>query len=215
MNKLFIVANWKSNMTTSEVEDWLEEFRVQQKGIVVCPSFTLLQDIKLYIINHKFRLMLGAQDISPFEPGAYTGEVNGEQIKEFAEYVIIGHSERRKNFHETDQLLEKKVQQSLKHELTPIFCVQDANTKIPQGVFLVAYEPIFAIGTGNPDTPENANKVALEIKNKNKTVQYVLYGGSVNSQNVHSFTSEEAINGVLVGGASLKAKEFTKIIAHA
>ena len=99
--------------------------------------------------------------------------------------------------------------------LIPIFCVQNENTVIPDGVKITAYEPVFAIGTGNPDSFENANIVAGKIKNKNKTVQYVLYGGSVASKNVNSFTQMPNIDGVLVGSASLDANEFLEVIKNA
>ncbi len=233
MKKLFIVANWKSNKTEIEAKEWLQKISspsvlssgskdikydvlsIQDKEVIVCPSFTALSFLKSSITSHKSSIKLGAQNISPFEPGAYTGEVNGQQIKEFADYVTIGHSERRENFGETDEVLEKKVNMAHKFNLIPIFCVQNSDTVIPVNVNIVAYEPIFAIGSNNPDTPENADKIASIFKNKNKSVQYVLYGGSVNSQNVKSFTQMENIDGVLVGGASLDANEFLKLINNA
>jgi triosephosphate isomerase (TIM) len=153
-------------------------------------------------------------DISPFDEGAYTGEINGNQIREFADYVIIGHSERRKNFAETDEMLSQKVQRAIECSLTPIFCVQGSDTPIPDGVTLVAYEPIFAIGTGNPDTPENAEAVIKTIKEKNPSVKYVLYGGSVTPEGVGGFTQKPLIDGVLVGGASLLSDKFVQIIKN-
>ena len=171
MKKLFIVANWKSNLTKAEAEDWLARFkindlRLKNKKVIICPPFTLLSILKSYILNHKSPITLGAQDISPFGEGSYTGEVNGKQIKEFADYVIIGHSERRNNFSENNEMLARKVEMAKFHNLRSIFCVQSEDTPVPEGVFLVAYEPVFAIGTGNPDTPKNADKVADEIKKK-------------------------------------------------
>lgn len=220
MKHLFIVANWKSNKTVKEVEDWINELKdanldVVNKEIIICPSFTLLSHTKSLITNYQLSITLGAQNISPFDEGAYTGEVNGKQIKEFADFVIIGHSERRQNFKETDEMLVKKVQMVQKYLLLPIFCIQNEDTFIPEGVKLVAYEPVEAIGTGNPDTPENAEKVARVIKNTHKDVMYVLYGGSVTSANISGFTKMPSIDGALVGGASLDAKEFTKIIQNA
>ncbi len=218
--KSYIIANWKSNKTETEAKDWLQRFTIYDLGfankeIIICPSFTFLSILKSYILNHKSSFRLGAQDISPFTEGSYTGEINGEQIKEFADYVIIGHSERRSNFLENQELLEKKVKMAQKHNLVPIFCIQNEETPIPMRVELVAYEPISAIGTGNPDTPENADKVAGKIKKKNKTVKYVLYGGSVTSKNVNNFTQMLNIDGVLVGNASLDASEFLEIIQNA
>lgn len=221
MKKLFIIANWKSNKTASEAKEWLQEFQISNvksqisnKEIIICPPFTLLPILKSSIINLKSPVKLGAQDISPFDEGAYTGEVNGRQIKEFADYVIIGHSERRTHLKETDEILVRKVEMARKYSLTPIFCVQGESTSVPSGIEIVAYEPVFAIGSGNPDTPENANTVSDSIKQKTQ-VQYVLYGGSVTSQNVSQFSQQPHIDGVLVGGASLDADEFAKIIQNA
>jgi triosephosphate isomerase len=134
-------------------------------------------------------------------------------MKDLVDYTLIGHSERRKNFLETDEILFKKVEMAKSAGLKVIYCVPDAMTKIPENVEIVAYEPITAIGSGNPDTPENASTVARAIKNQG--ILAVLYGGSVTSENVHHFTKEDAIDGVLVGGASLKPVEFSSIIASA
>lgn len=223
MKKLFIIANWKSNKTIEEAEKWLHDFaevlksdnsNIKNKEIIVCPSFTLLEHSRYCSANLKLPLKLGAQNISPFDRGAYTGEVFGSQIKEFAQYVIIGHSERRKNFSETNEMLAQKVLMAKKYNLTPIFCIQNEKTPVPQEIDVIAYEPPTAIGTGNPDTPENAEKVAGFIKEKNKDVTNVLYGGSVTSENVNSFTKMPNIDGVLVGGASLDLVEFSQIIKN-
>lgn len=220
MENLLIVANWKSNKTISEAKDWLQGFtnydlRITNKEIIVCPPFTLLGILRDKIREVGLPIKLGAQDISPFEQGARTGDVNGKQIKEFAEYVLVGHSERRKNFNEDDAILSKKVYMAIENNLIPIFCVPNAISSIPQGVSIVAYEPIEAIGTGNPDSPENADEVAKKIKEDNARVTRVLYGGSVNADNVDLFTKSENINGVLVGKESLDPLEFLKIIQNA
>lgn len=214
MKKLFIVANWKSNLTSSQANEWVQALEasiknqeLENKEVILFPSFTLLSNI------HS-SLQLGAQNISPFDEGAYTGEVNGKQIKEFAKYVLIGHSERRKHFFEEEKIVERKVEMAKKYDLIPIVCVQDAKTPIPSDVTIVAYEPVFAIGTGTPDTPENAEQVAREIKEKSQ-VQYVLYGGSIDSMNVKTFTQRPTIDGVLVGSSSLDPQEFSAIINHA
>lgn len=221
MKKSFIVANWKSNKTVLEAEKWFRTFNNSQltinkeeKKVIICPPFTLLPKVKELSFNCQLSIVVGAQDISPFDEGSYTGEINGKQIKEFADYVIIGHSERRKNFLESDETLFAKVELANKYGLTPIFCVQDEITKIPENVEIVAYEPVFAIGTGNPDTPENAEKIAMQIK-ANKGIISVLYGGSLTSKNIKGFTKMPNIDGVLVGGASLDAQEFYEIIQNA
>ena len=218
MKRKFIVANWKSNFTSLEANEWIQGFknydlRFTNEDVIICPPFVILPILKSYLLNHKSSIKLGAQNISPFDEGAYTGEVSAKQIKEFADYVIIGHSERRKNFLENDETLFKKVELANKYGLIPIFCVQDETTKIPRNVEIVAYEPVFAIGTGNPDNPESAEKIAKQIK-ENTQVLVVLYGGSVTSKNVKDFTQMPNIDGVLVGGASLDAQEFYKIIQN-
>ena len=222
MNKVFIVANLKSYKTENESKEWLENLKkikdigvsLENKEIIVCPPFQLLLMFKTYILENNLPVSIGAQDVSPFDEGAYTGEVNAKQVKDFADYVLIGHSERRKNFGETDDVLSKKTVLALKYELTPIYLIQNKDTVVSQGIQIIAYEPIFAIGSGNPDTPENANEIAGFLKSKNSDYK-LLYGGSVSSQNVNSFTSLSNISGVLVGSASLDALEFIKIIENA
>lgn len=220
MKKLFLVANWKSNKTGLEAREWLEriknqELRIKDKEIIICPPFTLLSTMKALIGKKKLPFKLGAQDVSPFDVGAHTGEVNAKQIKEFGDYVIIGHSERRNNFGETDDSLVKKVRQALAVKLTPIYCIQNETTFVPEGVTMVAYEPPTAIGTGNPDTPENAERVVKIVKDKYPYILSLLYGGSVTPDNIRSFVEMENISGVLVGGASLDALKFTTLIKNA
>lgn len=221
MKKTFIIANWKSNKTILQTEEWFRTinnspvtFNKEEKEVVVCAPFTLLPKVKELTVNCKLSIAVGAQDISPFDEGSYTGEVNGKQIKEYADYVIIGHSERRTNFKEDDEILEKKVEMARKYNIVPIFCIQDKATKIPRNIEIVAYEPVSAIGTGNPDTPQNANEVAKYVK-QNAKVRYVLYGGSVTSKNVKDFTQMPEVDGVLVGGSSLDVQEFNSIIQNA
>lgn len=220
MKKLFIVANWKSNKTTVEAKTWLERFmnydlRFTNKEVIICPPFTLLPIFKSYLLNHKSGLKLGTQDVSPFPKGAYTGAIAAEQLAEFVTHVIVGHSERRQYFKENDQMIFNKVDMVVGDHMTPIFCIQDKQAVIPNDVKIVAYEPVFAIGTGNPDTPKNADEVAKILKQKYPFVKYVLYGGSVTAENVHSFTSMQNIDGALVGGASLDPVEFSRIVTNA
>jgi triosephosphate isomerase len=222
MGKLLIVANLKSYKNENEAKNWLENFKKindlsldsGQKEVIVCPSFTQLFSFFSYFSSNNINAAIGAQNVSPFDEGAFTGEVNAKQIKDFAKYVLIGHSERRNNFNETDDMLTKKIELALKYGLIPIFLVQGKETPIPVGVKAVAYEPISAIGTGNPDTPESAEMTAAAIKASRGDLM-VLYGGSVKSTNVKSFTEQSNIDGVLVGGASLDAEELLKIIQNA
>jgi triosephosphate isomerase len=220
MKKIYIVANWKSNNSESEARKWLQEcqifsdkFQMANKEVVICPSFTLLKLCKQKIEESKLDLQLGAQDVSPFPLGAYTGEIAAAQLKELVRYIIIGHSERRRYFHEDEAMLINKVEMALEQEITPIFCISDAYDSIPKGVEIVAYEPVFAIGTGEPDTPKHAEEVAHTIKERNATVQVVLYGGSVDKGNIKNFIQEEHIDGVLVGSASLSADSFLQLVS--
>lgn len=212
-----IVANHKSSGLTTSIEEWARQVSAVEHGqnitVIVCPDFTLLERFASLLAGSGIKV--GAQDISPFEKGAYTGEVNGEQIKRVADYVVIGHSERRTYFAETDKVLEQKVAMANKYGLIPIFCVQNGETPVPKGVGIVAYEPVFAIGSGTPDTPENANATAKKIKEENGGVENVLYGGSVNGDNVGGFLQMSDIGGVLVGGASLDPQKFIAIIKNA
>jgi triosephosphate isomerase (TIM) len=218
--KTFIVANWKSNKTESEAKEWfsavsiLREQDLSNKEIIVCPSFVYLFLIKSIIKEQKLSVKLGSQDISSLGEGAYTGEINGKQVKESADYVIVGHSERRNNFKETDEALFKKFKLAKEAGLNVIYCIQGKETKIPENADTIAYEPVCAIGTGNPDTPENADKVGAYFK-ANSQVINVLYGGSVTADNVDNFTQMPNLNGVLVGKASLDPSEFLQIIKNA
>lgn len=222
MKPLLIVANLKSHFTYSEAKNWLIEAsaiknqkpELEGKKIIVCPSFTLLEMFKEFIKEQDMPIELGAQNISRLPQGPYTGEVNGAQIKDFADFVIIGHSERRSGFGEDESIIEEKIKMAIDYGISPILCVQSQENNIPQGVTVVAYEPVFAVGTGNPDTPENAQEVAKKISEKD-SVDYIAYGGSVTPENVKRFTSMENINGVLVGTDSLDAKKFIEIIKNA
>lgn len=210
MKNLWIIANWKSNKTISEALDWVLKVGPQvpkreNLKIVICPTFSTLSEIKKAASG--FPMLLGAQDLSPFGAGAYTGEEAASLLKDLIDLVILGHSERKKNFNETDEMVAEKVSQALVNNITPLVCVQGKDTPVPDGAKLIAYEPIFAIGTGHPDTPQNANEVAKSFAGAE-----VLYGGSVTSENVKEFVIQENISGVLLGNASLDAEEFLKII---
>ena len=235
MKKLFIIANWKSHKTQDEASAWLQELRIKpsltslnaggnqqlgNKNIIVCPSFTSLLIMSQEREKKALPIQLGAQNISQFDEGAYTGEVSAKQIKEFVEYVIIGHSERRKYFGETDEVVSEKVKKAITSGITPIVCVsnleqvQSLKFKVQSSEMIIAYEPLSAIGSGNPDNPEHVNKIAEEIKEIHTEIS-VVYGGSVTSKNVESFTDMENIDGVLVGSASLDPVEFSAILQHA
>lgn len=220
MKPLVIAGNWKSNKTTAEALRWLQDFKSHIVSIpkyitvVLCVPFTLLYTLKEAIQSDGFPLVLGAQNLSPFADGAQTGEESARMVHDLADWVIIGHSERRKNFGETDGILRKKVEQAKSAGLKIIYCVPNDSTGIPNDVDVVAYEPVWAIGTGESDTPENANSVMTNIKAKSQ-VPTVIYGGSVTAANVASFVSQPAIDGVLPGGESLDPEKFAALLIHA
>lgn len=219
MKPLLIVANFKSNFTLSESKNWLSEFaslfpRVQnlQRKIVLCPSFTLLPLFREFTDKNNLPFDIGAQNISSYPEGPHTGEVNGLQIKDFANYVLVGHSER-KQFGEDESVISEKLNMARDYNLTPILCVQDETQKNLNAKIL-AYEPIFAIGSGNPDTPENAQRIGKILKTK-YNISTFLYGGSVDMDNVNRFTAKEEIDGTLVGHSSLDPESFIKLIENA
>ncbi len=223
MKLLLIAGNWKSNKTISESEDWIQKFNAkcqmlnakwENKTVVLCAPFTLLNILKESIEAEKLPLGLGAQDVSPFGDGAYTGEISARMLKGLADWVIIGHSERRKYFMENDEVLAQKVAKAKEAGLKVIYCVPDDKMSVPRSVDVVAYEPVWAIGTGKSDSPENANSVISSIK-KQSGIHIVIYGGSVTAENVFSFVSQDAIDGVLPGGASLDPVMFARLITAA
>lgn len=218
MKKLWIIANWKSNLSLSESLEWINKVgpelnKREDLQVVVCPRFSALAEIHQEIQKNHYPVVLASQDLSPFEKGSFTGEEPAELLKELVTMSIIGHSERREKFNETDELVAEKVKQAKASGIEPIVCVQNTETPIPTDVKIVAYEPIFAIGTGTPDTPENAEKVASQLILSNSNLN-ILYGGSVTSENCQGFVKEKNISGLLIGKASLNAEEFLKIIQN-
>ena len=228
MKYIFIAANWKANNVA--VREWLERLKIlisdspieERKKIIICPPFTLLAQTRYLISTVNLSLSLGAQNISQFPLGAHTGEETGEMLKNLAQYVIIGHSERRA-MGETEEEIGAKLDKAWGHGLIPILCVsqiseiehQFSRIKINGEIqnIIIAFEPLQAIGSGNPDTPEHAAEFAGQVKSILGEVD-VLYGGSVKGENVHLFTSQTNISGVLVGGASLQAESFYAIIKN-
>lgn len=215
-SQIWIIANWKSNKTIAEALEWVSEVgsKIERRDnlkVVVCPDFVSLEEVKKAIRVGNFPLMVGAQDLSPYPEGAHTGEEAAVDLKGLVDLVILGHSERRSQFGETDEMVSDKVKLALESGIIPLVCVQSDQTPIPEGVKLVAFEPIFAIGTGNPDTPADAEKVAETLKQRYPEVK-VLYGGSVTSDNSQVFLRQNNLVGLLIGGASLEPLEFVKIV---
>lgn len=219
---LLIVANFKSYLTFPEAKNWLETFsksnyQYKDKKVILCPSFTLLALFKDFIDKRKLPIELGAQNISRLPEGPHTGEVNGAQIKDFANYVMVGHSERRGSFGEDESVIEEKIKMSIDYNLTPLLFVQNENTLIPNGVDTIVYEPPGSISTvsgGIPDDPKDVSETVDKLRGK-YSFKYVLYGGSVNSENVSMFTKLSNIDGVVPGRASLDPVEFFKIVENA
>jgi len=218
--KKIIAANWKSNKSKNEARNWFDAVLAQNfpdnLEIIIFPPLTLLDFASAYIKEKNLPIKLGAQNVSPFGIGAYTGEVNAGQIKEFADYVLIGHSERRSNFGESDEMINKKIERVQESGLSPIVCVSNiAQIKsLVRNEVIIAYEPIEAIGTGNPEDPKSTGLMAEQIK-KIANNSRIIYGGSVNAQNLKNYISLDNIEGVLVGGESLTPFSFSEILKNA
>jgi triosephosphate isomerase len=245
-----IVANWKMNTTIAEGSLLLNRLHKELAGfkgtkIVICPPATHLFAMHREISNFKSLpyFKLGAQNISQYEQGAYTGDISAEMINDLVGYVIVGHSERRKYFAETDEVVSQKVEMALRNSLKVIVCVgeneiqrQDGHAKQTvldqlnvafSGVvagdlenIIIAYEPVWAIGTGKYAKPHQVEEmVELIVSTLKQTFHKqpsepvdILYGGSVDDENSNAYLEIEGISGLLVGGASLNYKKFAKIV---
>lgn len=241
-----IAGNWKMNNTTDEAVKLVNEIKAgvgeTDVKVVVCCPFTILGEVKKALEGSNIKL--GAQNMHWEDSGAYTGEISADMLKEQGvDYVIIGHSERRQYFNETDETVNKKVKKALAKGLLPILCVgetleereTDKTYEIVKAQILkaldnveakemkdivIAYEPVWAIGTGKTASPEEANAVIAYIRNVIKEkygediseIVPIQYGGSVKASNATEIMNQTDIDGALVGGASLKAEEFLGII---
>ncbi|MBW4534544.1 MAG: triose-phosphate isomerase [Pleurocapsa minor HA4230-MV1] len=237
MRKVIIAGNWKMHKNQAESLAFVQEFKSkvedtqENQEIVLCTSFTSLTAMSKNL--HGSRIMLGAQNIHWSDEGAYTGEISGSMLTEIGvDYVIVGHSERRQYFGETDQTVNLRLKAAQRYRLKPILCVgetkeqRDAGAteqviidqlnkdlvEIDQSNLVIAYEPIWAIGTGDTCESSEANRVIgiirQQLDNKNVSIQY---GGSVNPGNVDEIMAQPEIDGALVGGASLSASSFARI----
>lgn len=232
-----MIFNWKMNPATLKEAVSLAKTS-DYENVVVAPPFPFLEEAGKVLKKAK----LGAQDLFYEEKGAFTGEVSAKELKDLCvEYVIIGHSERRHKLGETDEMIAKKLKAALDEGLIPVLCVgetkkekEDGERKkvierqleiglslIPKrstlsaGRFIIAYEPVWAIGTGNPETPDSAVETIKLIKSlvvSRWSSVKVLYGGSVNSQNLGDYLKYEEIDGALVGGASLDKEEVKAMV---
>lgn len=251
MRKTLIAGNWKMNNDIEQSLKLIEGLKSlsdkfdNNVDVLVCPTFTSLYVVKEVLKDSNIKI--GAQNMHFEDNGAYTGEISPVMLKKMEiEYVIIGHSERRQYFNETDETVNKKLKSALKYDIIPILCVgetlEQRENKIEKETvknqivkayeniepsdavkIIVAYEPIWAIGTGKNATSEQANEMASfirkcisEIYDKQLSDKVIIqYGGSVKGDNAKDILSQSDIDGALVGGASLKAEEFLKIINYA
>ena len=246
MPNYIVAGNWKMNKNLSESVQLASEIVKASESapstveIVVCPVFTHLEAVKEIVKNS--RVKLGAQNCYPADSGAFTGEISASMLKSIGvEYVILGHSERRQYFGETNDFINKKIKHVLSHGLKPIYCVGETLDEREKGVtdqvvtsqiieglkdisaeqaiqIVIAYEPVWAIGTGKTATPAQANEVHILIRSllvklfgnigSEITIQY---GGSMKPDNAKELLAQSEIHGGLIGGASLKASEFLTI----
>ena len=248
MRRKVIAGNWKMNMLPNETIDFIQELTPLVKDtkneVILCVPYIDLFYALLHVQDTNIKI--GAQNMHWEEKGAYTGEISGKMLKSIGvEYVIIGHSERRQYFAETDETVNKKIKSALANGLKPIVCVgetleqreagqteqivtsqiEKAFKDIPASSLeqiIIAYEPIWAIGTGKTATKEDANTTIMQIRKKLAEIYgqseadgvIIQYGGSVKSSNAKELFEMSDIDGGLVGGASLKADEFSKIVNY-
>jgi len=245
MRKPIIAGNWKMYKTAFEAVDFVKNLKpevsdVHDRAIVICPPHPVLKDVGDVIRDSN--IALGAQNLFWEDEGAYTGEVSAPMLKSVGcTYVIIGHSERRQFFGETDETVNKKLFAALKHNLFPIVCIGETLEQREKGetfeviekqireglknlvisnwsLVVIAYEPVWAIGTGKTATPQQAQEVHAFIRGllPRDVAQEIriLYGGSVKPDNIKELMAQPDIDGGLVGGASLKIESFEKIVKY-
>ena len=250
MRTPFIAGNWKMFKTVSEARHLVSELVPSLQAVrnvekAICPPFTSLMAVRALLEGTD--IGLGAQNLHWEDAGAFTGEISAPMLAEICQYVIIGHSERRTYFGETDTTVNRKIQAAMVHGLIPIVCVGEtldeyeagntgevvtrqvrdglARLNLTEGSsIIIAYEPVWAIGTGRAATAEGANAVIADFIRRTLDEQFgaavaetvrILYGGSVKASNAAEFFTQSDIDGALVGGASLKADEFTGIVQAA
>ncbi|HHP7243110.1 MAG TPA: triose-phosphate isomerase [Elainellaceae cyanobacterium] len=240
MRNIVIAGNWKMHKTQAESLEFLQGFMSQlnetpeDREVVLCVPYTALGALSKNL--HGSRVRIGAQNVHWESSGAYTGEISGDMLKEFGvRYVVIGHSERRQYFGETDETVNLRLKASQKYGLTPILCVGETKQQrdadetetlikgqlqtdlvdVDQRNLVVAYEPIWAIGTGDTCETSEANRVVGLIRSQlSNTDVPIQYGGSVKPGNIDEIMAQPEIDGVLVGGASLDPSDFARIVNY-
>ena len=240
MRKIIIAGNWKMHKTQAEAQEFLQVFKPllhdtdESREVVLCIPFTALGTMSK--ILHGSQIQLGAQNIHWEAKGAYTGEIAGDMLTEMGiSYVVVGHSERRQYFGETDETANLRVIAAQRHRLTPILCVGETKSQrdagetetviinqvkrglvdVDQTNIVIAYEPIWAIGTGDTCAATEANRVIGVIRSQLSNPEMsILYGGSVNPKNIDEIMTQPEIDGALVGGASLDPTGFARIVNY-
>jgi triosephosphate isomerase len=240
VRKIVIAGNWKMYKTQSEASEFLQRFlselenTSEDREVLLCAPFTALGIISKSL--HGSRVQLGAQNVHWEDEGAYTGEIAAPMLTEIGvRYVIVGHSERRQYFGETDETVNKRLLAAQRHGLTPILCVGETKQQrdagetesliasqlkkdlvdVNQQNLIIAYEPIWAIGTGDTCEVSEANRIIGIIRSQLKSADVpIQYGGSVKPNNIDEIMAQPEIDGVLVGGASLEADSFGRIVNY-
>jgi triosephosphate isomerase len=240
VRKIIIAGNWKMHKTQAESQEFLQVFKPllhdteESREVVLCIPFTALGTMSK--ILHGSQIQLGAQNIHWEAKGAYTGEIAGDMLTEMGiSYVVVGHSERRQYFGETDETANLRVIAAQRHRLTPILCVGETKSQrdaeetesviinqvkrglvdVDQTNIVIAYEPIWAIGTGDTCAATEANRVIGVIRSQlSNPNMSILYGGSVNPKNIDEIMTQPEIDGALVGGASLDPVGFARIVNY-
>ena len=248
-----MAGNWKMHETHLEAIALVQKLAVTLTGrdydfveVAVLPPFTALRSVQTLIDGDKLRICYGAQDLSPYDSGAYTGDVSGPMLAKLGcDYVLAGHSERRQYHHETDDLVNAKVQAALRSGLTPILCLGEpleirraggqiehctaqldgSLAKIPADAvagMVIAYEPVWAIGTGEVASPADAQEMTSAIRSRISEIHdaetalsvRILYGGSVKPGNIAPIMAQPDVDGALVGGASIDVGQFAQICRY-
>lgn len=224
----YVIGNWKSNQNLTESLIWIDGIQaIKPKfspsiSVILCLPFTDIAGFNHKLSDLNIPIITGAQDVSHLAPGKHTGEITANMLGELVSYCIVGHSERRRDFGETSEIIAEKTKLLLENSITPIICLDlpyldeqikelfQKNIDVSRCFFV--YEPIAAIGTGKPVDPVDANHVTNQISFLLDNVAPVLYGGSVTADNVKSFVDQNRIDGVLVGTDSLEPTLFAGII---
>jgi triosephosphate isomerase len=249
MRKPLMAGNWKMNLNHLEAIALVQKlsFSLSDKDhdaveCVVLPPFVDLRSVQTLVDGDRLRIGYGAQDLSPHDAGAHTGDISGAMLAKIGcTYVVVGHSERRTDHAETDEAVRAKVLAAGRHGLVPLLCVgeglevrqagthvahlREALVDVPEAVLrtlVVAYEPVWAIGTGEVATPEDAQEVCAALRSALADLAggdladatRILYGGSVKASNVAAIMAQPDVDGALVGGASLEAAEFAEIVRY-